>query len=334
MTLVELMIAMAIGLMLMAGITTLIVQQSATRTELENSSRQIENGRYAAQVLRDDIQLAGYYGEFYQLSTVPAALPDPCNLDHAALETLLTLHVQGYDAPASVPEPLSECLPSENHIPGTDILVVRRADTTTVPVASAAANPNQVYLQTGIDPVTGELEYKLNIGSNASQFNLQNLDKSTAALRKFLVHIYFLSPCNTMADATCADTDDGGNPIPTLKRLESGVVSGAAGFTLVPLVEGIENMQLDYGLDDDAASRDGAPDSYVTDPTSPDGWSNAMVIRINLLARNNVPSPTHKDTKTYNLGLADDIPAANDNYKRHVFSQVVRMTNPSGRRDK
>ena len=62
-SLVELMISIAIGLALMAGITMLISQQSTASSELNKASRQIENGRYASQVLRDDIELAGYYGE-------------------------------------------------------------------------------------------------------------------------------------------------------------------------------------------------------------------------------------------------------------------------------
>jgi type IV pilus assembly protein PilW len=169
---------------------------------------------------------------------------------------------------------------------------------------------------------------------------------TTAALRKYLVHIYFLSPCSVPANgSTCsaANTDDGGVSIPTLKRLELS----AAGMTTSPLVEGIEKMQIDYGFD---TTGDGAPDSYakdaapfadwdpatVADPKSIAHWGNVMTVRIHLLARNSERSAGHKDTKTYNLGLdsMDVAPAAtNDNFKRRVFSQLVRVVNVSSRRD-
>nr|WP_274381950.1 PilW family protein [Noviherbaspirillum sedimenti] len=327
-TLVELMIAVTIGLLLVAGITTLIVQQSATRNEMEKSSRQIENGRYAAQLLRDDIQLAGYIGEFFKPTTIPGALPDPCELDPADLETAFTFHIQGYDAPDPVPAPLSACLPDANHVPGTDILVVRHTDTASIPVASAVAN--QIYLQTGLDPVTSILTYKLATGTDTSVFNLKNLNGTVARLRKFLVHIYFVSPCNAMSGATCTSSDDNGNPVPTLKRLELGLVGTVAGFNLLPLVEGIENLQLDYGID---SSGDGAPDEYKTTPTALADWADVMTVRVNLLARNNETSARYQDTKTYKLGLAAETTATNDGYKRHVFSQVVRAVNPSGRRE-
>jgi type IV pilus assembly protein PilW len=102
-------------------------------------------------------------------------------------------------------------------------------------------------------------------------------------------------------------------------------------------VEGIENMQIDYGFD---TTGDGAPDSYAKDAlpeadwaTNPAHWGNVMAVRLHLLARSNERSAGHKDTKTYNLGLDGTTAATNDNFKRRVFSQLVRVVNPSSRRD-
>ena len=76
-SLVELMISITIGLILVAGMATLISNNAAHRAELEKSSRQIENGRYAMQVLAEDLRHAGYYGEYYEFGSVPAAIPNP-----------------------------------------------------------------------------------------------------------------------------------------------------------------------------------------------------------------------------------------------------------------
>lgn len=325
-SLVELMISAAIGLVLLAGITTLIVQQSGIRDELEKSSRQIENGRYAMQILSDDIHHAGFYGQYGSLAAAPATLPDPCATSLAALDPAMTLPIQGYDSPATVPAPLSACLPDANHVAGTDILVIRRAETATTALAGAATG--QVYLQ------TTPASYVLGSGTDTSVFTLKNKDGTTAAdLRKFYAHIYFVSPCSQPASggSTCTgSTDDNGRPIPTLKRLELGVAGGAAAFSVVPLVEGIENFQLDYGID---TTGDGSPDSYVTAPASTADWANVMAIRVNLLARNNDPTTGQQDTKTYSLGMAGSVGPFNDAYKRHAYSELVRAINPSGRRE-
>jgi len=98
--------------------------------------------------------------------------------------------------------------------------------------------------------------------------------------------------------------------------------------TTRPLVEGIENIQFDFGVDN---TGDGAPESYLASPLAAD-WQNVMAVRVNLLARNNETTPGYVDNKSYQLGSVA-IPAAADNYKRHVYSELVRATNPSGRRE-
>lgn len=355
-TLVELMISITIGLFLLAGLTALIVQQSSTRSELEKASKQIENGRYAMQLLQEDIQLAGYYGEYWKLDDAPAALPDPCATAASVLASGIPLPIQGYDAPATVPSPMSGCLAEANHLSGTDILVIRHVDTTAVAIASAV--PGQFYLQAGLLPSARDFSYVLGTGTNTAVFNLKKMDGTTADLRKYLTYIYFISPCSvpTGTGSTCTSSDDNGKPIPTLKRLELAVSGGGATFTTVPLVEGIENLQLDYGVDyAGVAGADGAPDCYVSDPTAPSptekdacpgsaaaffvsstdvtNWSDIMAIRVNLLARNNESSGGHADSKKYNLGLAGELGPYGDKYKRHVFSQLVRAVNPSSRRE-
>ena len=62
-SLVELMVAIAIGLILMAGLAVLFANSSQSGNEIEKSVRQIENGRYALELLNEDVSVAGYYGE-------------------------------------------------------------------------------------------------------------------------------------------------------------------------------------------------------------------------------------------------------------------------------
>lgn len=337
-TLVEWMVSITIGLVLVTGLLMLFAQQSQTQNELQKSSRQIENGRYAMQLLREDIQLAGYWGEFSNTAslTVPTGLPNPCATTVADLSAALPFAVQGYDAPgSSLPAEFSACpLLAANHLAGTDILVVRHAD---VEAVTGGLDPGRVYLQSGLTATKQELKYVLAAATgatvDATVFNLIRKDDTVAPLRRHQVHIYYVSPCSVPANgAACssAGTDDGGVSVPTLKRLELSVDGGVAKFSNASLVEGIENMQIDYGFDSTA---DGSPDSYASDATGVADWANVMALRIHLLARNNEQSAGYTDSKTYNLGLAGSTVARNDAFKRHVFSQLIRVVNPSSRRE-
>lgn len=331
-SLVELMISLTIGLVLLTGITTLIVQQSATRNELEKSSRQIENGRYAMQVLRDDIEHAGFYGEYSPPITAIYTTPDPCDftdntanisttgnlgwINNSITTPTLPVPIFGYAGAASTPAPVTCAALVTNYQPNTDILVIRRTATDS-PIAAASAVAGNTYLQVSRCS-TDTRPFVL----GTSGFTLYQRDclplpgpGTLATLRNYVVHIYYISSCSVCGTDT----------IPTLKMVE--FINDTQ--TVYPLVEGIENMQFDYGVD--TTGSDGSPDSYTTAPTVAN-WQNVMAVRVNLLARNNDPTTGYTDTKTYTLG-ATAVAAANDSYKRHVYSQLVRAINPSGRRE-
>src|SRR3954465_2994010 len=120
-TLVELMIALTIGLMVLGGMLTFFSNSNMAYAELRKSAEHTGNGSMAMWMLTQDINHAGYYGEFYTLPTA-GALPDPCVVTTAALYSALSYPVQGYDAPLASP---LACLSDANFVPGTDILVVR-----------------------------------------------------------------------------------------------------------------------------------------------------------------------------------------------------------------
>jgi type IV pilus assembly protein PilW len=154
-------------------------------------------------------------------------------------------------------------------------------------------------------------------------------------MRQYFVHVYYIS------------TDNGsGVAVPTLMRMDFN----GGGFTQVPLVEGIEEFNVEYGIDSDG---DGAPDDYTSNPDGwggpPSGcvpaggctqslnWTNVIAVRLYLLARNIDPSPGYVDAKTYTLGhnalggLVTVTPA--DAYRRHVYTSLVRVVNTAERRD-
>src|SRR5215467_15506191 len=82
-TLVELLVSITIGLIILAALVTLFAGNSRQRGEIERANEQTENGRYALQLLSEDLRDAGYLGSFNPGTVagpnpqllIPAALP-------------------------------------------------------------------------------------------------------------------------------------------------------------------------------------------------------------------------------------------------------------------
>jgi len=350
-SMIELMIAMTLGLMVLAALVSVFANSSAARNEMERSARQIENGRYAMDLLSDDLRHAGFYGEATVKSGVvttappgtvplpltigvPAAMPDPCSTNPADWFNALLIAVQGYDNGSGIGA--TSCL-LPNQKAGTDVLVIRRVATCEAGVGTCTAAVNgQPYLQvskcsteTPLQPFTMGLQ-------GTDPFALHARDCATAAgIRQYYVRVYYIS------------TDNGnGVALPTLTRMEFN----GGGFTQVPLVEGIEEFNVEYGID---STGDGAPDDYTANPngwagppggcvpagtcTLVNNWANIVTVRLYVLARNIDPSPNYVDAKTYSLGLntlgGTITKTYGDAYRRHVYSGLVRIVNAAERRD-
>jgi len=154
-----------------------------------------------------------------------------------------------------------------------------------------------------------------------------------APIRKLHVHVYFVAPCSVGSGpaGVCAPGDDS---IPTLKRLELVAAAGATTMRLSPLVEGIEYLRVEYGVDSQPAivnvatglTGDSTIDLHTATPAD---WSQVIGAKVYVLARNTEPTTHHNDDKTYTLG-ATVVPATNDRFKRHVYAGAVRAMNPSG----
>ncbi len=365
-SLIELMVAAAIGMLLLAGLSLIFVNSSQANRELQKTAQQIENGRYAIDLLSQNLHHAGYYGHLYALPTPPGGLPDPCEIANlAVLNSALAMPVQGYRAAnlATVADVTAttcddkNLLPATNLRPGSDVLVIRRASTN---VIAAGSNPrvNDVYIQ-----ATGTL-VDVQFGTSAAITANSRIDGVTACLpyckktpptpavaapiRKYMVHVYFVAPCSVGKGAldVCngSSTED---TIPTLKRLELVSEGGVTKMKIIPLVEGVEYLKVEFGVDTIPATVNGSTglagdataDAYVDNySATPPDWTTAIAAKVYVLARNTELTFGHTDTKTYTLGTVPvagttTLAATNDAFKRHAFAAAVRLINPAGRRE-
>jgi type IV pilus assembly protein PilW len=363
-SLVELMIGVTLGLFIVSVMLSLLARNSEARGELEKSGRQVENGRYAMQRLAEDLRNAGFYGDFSSPVT-PAAVPDKdevceAGTDQAGLASLkafMGLPVQAFTEVAAGQQP--SCIDDADFMPGTNVLVVRFVSPTpklgdnwavaNLTDSTLGLITGAVYVQSNSDDMTlvrraGGSTLVSSDGSGFTNYlkipgpagTLMN-----APLYRSITRIYFISPCNRPAagQTHCTAAADDDAPVPTLKMVEP------LGLTLTPspvgIAEGIERLELDYGIDTSTAGTAGAgsADSYrrcdSSDTCSPTEWSEVVSVRVSLLARTADRTAGFTDTKTYAMGEIGDISPPSDSlqFKRHAFQQVVRLNNLSMRRE-
>ena len=354
-SLIELMVAMAIGLFLVAGLFLLVANNSRTREEIDKAGRKVENGRFAMQRMSEDIKNAGFFGDFFNLPA-PVALPDPCSTDLAVLQSGLALPIQGYaDVSAANLGVLGlGCIPAADFVTGTNVLVVRFANPspvtgmedgwTTVPATLGAG---QIFLQSNMDSVV--FAGGTSAAPAAAAFPLTNNSAAgtpLAPVYPYITRIYFLGPCGRIAagQSTCTASADGGAPVPSLRmvQLEAGATGAVFSSPSVAVANGIEVMEFDYGIDSTysggaATTTSGSVNSLTRTPTVSE-FADVVSVTISLLARNAELSVGYVDDKKYVVGLhypvaAPYVPTAL-NFKRHQFQMTVRVANTSMRREK
>lgn len=370
-TLIEFMVSIVIGMIMIAGLTMILVSSMQSRSELEKNSRQIENGRFAIESLKEDIQLAGFFGEYLPPTAATWTVPDPCTTIlqdmgfaapnyrwNATANTLIPVAIQGYTDSDTTPS----CV--NNRKPNTNIIVVRRLSTVAIKIdadgngvvdanvdtnddgstETAFTDLGKGYLMQHSDCSDAPLETSFIFDHETARFTLHDVKPVVVAgasscmngglntVRQYVQRIFYIGTCNNCSG--------GGDGIPTLKMVEmvpgSSVcalnTTSSCGSTVTRSVaEGIENFQLEYGLD---TSGDGAPDSFSAAPASTD-WPNVVAVKMFLLARNTDISSDYVDSKTYSLNSAGTALAGTpfgDKYRRHVYTATARAINSSGRR--
>ncbi|MDP2262335.1 MAG: PilW family protein [Hydrogenophaga sp.] len=323
-SLIELLVAMTVGLILVAGLVTLFANSSQTGNELEKSIRQLESGRYGLELLTEDLSVAGYYGE---VSMEGAALKPaaPCGTGSASLgwKNPTLAPVTPFEAPFPVTGVAKaettglECL--TNRKTGTPALVVRRLDTDRV--SPGVATNDRFHVQTS-RCVSDPPDIRFVLSTNAADFNLKDQNCTGINLvQRYISRIYFVATCN----------ECGVDTIPTLKRAELFTSS----FVVSPLAEGVDDIAFEYGFDTDG---NGGPDVYRlglsgTAGAADNDWSNVVGVRVHLLSRSSEPTPGFQDGKTYSLGLAGTVGPVNDNFKRRVYTATTRLNNIAGPRE-
>lgn len=334
--LVELMVALTIGLILLGGIGYVYLGSRQTFRTQDDFSRIQENVRYALDQVGMDVRMAGFSG-CVNISAIdpknPAAMPISV-IANGSPTVGLAEGMRGYgsagtwSAPGTAPA---------NWIADTGVFHVTRAASEGVNLIGnmTAANAN---IQINGNPLGIVAEQALLISdcTSADLFRATNVASGTVTIAHATTNCAVLGggACNTsnfLSKAYGSDaevysilsttyfigTNPGGNPA-LYRRQQLGAQTGAA----EELVENVEDIVMRFGLDTDM---DFAVDSYVA-PGGVTNWRQVLTARISLVFRSNSNGVTTQ-TQPYVVEGTVTTPAASDRRLRRVATATFGLRN-------
>ena len=312
-TLIEMLIAITIGLGILAGLVGVLASNAGNARSNDRTSELMTNGRYALNAIKQELREAGFRGYTWAEPLAPAALGGITNecLEAGAVAGQFISNIrQGVWGSNNANPYAGSCVPAANYVANTDVLVVRRLNPTPTPTASLVAN--SIYFHTTYD--RGQMFR----GTTPPTFTLA----APLASFAFQTFVYYIRPWTV---------DVAENPqIPALVRLS--LVPGGGGnptFTTELVASGIERMQVQYGrltTTPDTQYFNSLPGaSFSADATLSSDWEEVNAVRIWLLARNTTAEPGYTNTTTYAMGDQPFTP--NDGFRRQLFTTVVQLRN-------
>ena len=264
-SLVELLVAIAIGLLVVAGVVQVYVSAKQAYRATEALARVQEAGRFAISALVRDIRMAGFTG-------CPA--PGSGNITNIADLDGDGNPDSGYDLTPSNAVSVQDEVTSGPAVPGTDTITIRYASSEMVPVVSTGnatstaevkipANPYgwsagdvivvtdceraDIFGATTVSSGAGVVTIAI-AAANNTQPRLSKDYGTRALAMRVLSRTYYVG--NT------GRTDAGGQPIYALYRQDGGAPP-------VELVEGVQGMEISVALDTDG---DGSADTRSNTP--------------------------------------------------------------------
>jgi len=355
--LVDLTISLALGLVIILGVTTLFADSSRALTDITRAGRQVENSLYAMDVLAKEIALVGYWGEanspvdaddptygvlrkseVVDLETTPLPeLPPLCvgtgatgfdplvELGWAMEYPLLSGSGQSFNDRrdlgecGSAAEPVSEM---------SQFIAVRRASTCATGLGSiATANrcrelDDFFYLQTNGC-------FDENAGLSGGEVRLSRVDSASIGTKlNYLAYgcdAARLAPIYRYVSRIYYVTERD-------QLVRSDLDLTAAGLMAYKeeiVAEGVEDLQFEWFIDD---TGDGEYDRVESILAHAD-VNNTVGVRIWLMVRSLASVSGHVDNNVYSVAGQDwQVPPEKTAYPRTLQSRMVSLPNVLGRR--
>lgn len=291
-SLIELMVAMLLGAIIVAGLIQILMANRKAYQLQEGNNFQQQNLRFASDRIDWSIRMADFWGGA-KASDVKGLLNNGDGASGCNSAWILSGKegsngaggVFGYDGKASFP--IADCsqVPDSDYVKGSDVLVLRYVDTDpcSVPDGSYAALSTSTTETCKPD----SSHYLVaNVGQQAELFAKDSAIPVTGDTRRYIypyrMEVYYLQPCTDLAGGACSATSDGGTPEPTLMRMR---LKDDGSLVSEPLVQGIEQLQFEYEVSVNGA--DGPHMEFkIANDMAANEWPTVLAVRVTLLARN------------------------------------------------
>jgi type IV pilus assembly protein PilW len=323
-TLIELMIAMVLGLATLAGIIDIFVS-SKQMYRIQNERAQLqENGQFAIQFLTNKIRIAGYNG----CSTRSAASAVTNTLNSSSYLWDFNTFIQGVEATGTNIWTPSLDTSISSPLNGSDVLTVRGiANKSTIAVTAHPDGSPPGSANIEVTDASGLEQYDVVMVSDClasaifqitNSINEDNIEHDTEAgtpgnASESLAKNYSGAEMMKLV-TTSYFIKDNASGVPSLYQ---------AVFNDPPqeLVEGVENMQLLYGV---ASNGDEAIDQYQT-ANAVSNWDNVKSVRVSLLLRSAEDDLTVDSPQNYLFNNISVTPT--DNRLRAVYTRTITLRN-------
>ena len=311
-SLIELLIAMLLGIVLTLGATKIYVQNARDAREIEKAAILSENGRFALQILTKNLRHAGFFGSTNIADIVIDDSLAEVEGDCDNLAGVFNLDTAVYAEKAFSSNAMG-CI--SDVLPNTHLLVVKRVLSNPL----YDSNPeDENASQDGIFsfPNSPE-EKKVYLAGNRESgvLSLGNQIPIYPAGGEARVAWPYQSAIYYVRDLE----------IPTLSRKVLKWSDTGLSLQNEDLIEGVENLAVKAGVDSDF---DGSIDSFENIESPPSNWNEVEALEIYLLLRSSYPDPNYENKKLYSLPNGDFKPeGAKRNYRRLLLRSVVSLRN-------
>ena len=321
-TLVEIMVALAIGSFLIIGAVQIYNQSRQAFVVNESIARVQETAQFAMDTIEADLRMASNWGRNSRGLAIegrslvgdanPAGLTEPlgtggsCGADWAFD---LGTPIDGNDNTYAL-----ACASQGGAQGSSDVITIRRA--TVQPVAPEAGR-----LQLQSTRIQGEL---FETGGVPATFvpitNHPVTGAPSSATHNLIVNSYYVSPTSTLIPG-----------VPTLRRKTLTINAGAPFIEDQEVAPGVENIQLQLGIDvdeDNTVDRYVQPGDEIYNPAAAGYVPGARVLtaRIWLVVRGVTTEFGLQDNRTYSPGNAN-LGTMNDSFRRLQVSKTILLRN-------
>lgn len=330
--LVEIMVALAIGAVLLTGLIQVFLGSKLSYRVAEANARLQEGGRFATQFLAADLRMAGYMGCYQGANPVDNILKPAYA---SAFSFDIATPLQGSEWTGSGWSPALDPLIAAEVLPGTDVVVTRGMSSDGINLVPPFSTSAQMFVNPAGNNIDEGDVVIVTDCTNASIGEITNVQPGAGGARVNLVH-----SASTMngsppqfaytygADAEVARLVTNVYYISTQQLTGTGDRTEPAlfrrrlvGTGLAPqeLVEGAENLQVLYGEDTDG---DGIANRYAPANGVAD-MDNAVSVRASLLMRTEDGIASTPQSYVFDgaTQTADDLRV------RRAFTTTVKLRN-------